>query len=50
MKTGEYEKELKFLYGKAIEEKNIRLALEILERGRAVGIENMNENTQGEEK
>ena len=41
MKQSEYEKELKMLYGKAIKQENINLALEILERGRAAGIEDM---------
>ena len=43
MKTKEYEKELKFLYGKAVEQKNVHLALEILERSRTLGIENIRE-------
>ena len=41
MKREEYEKELKFLYGKAIKQENVTLALEILERGRAAGIEDI---------
>ncbi|KKN16749.1 hypothetical protein LCGC14_0972860 [marine sediment metagenome] len=41
MKREEYEKELKFLYGKAIKQENVTLALEILERGRAERIEDI---------
>ena len=41
MKTEEYEKELKSLYELAIAQQNTHLALEILERGRAVGIEDI---------
>ena len=43
MKTEEYEKELKHLYSLAIKFDNVHLALEILERGRAIGIENIRE-------
>ena len=43
MKSAEYEKELKFLYGKAVEQKNVHLALEILERSRTLGIDNIRE-------
>ena len=43
MKTKEYEKELKALYELAIAQQNTHLALEILERGRTVGIENIRE-------
>ncbi len=42
MKTEEYEKELKVLYEKAIKLDNIALAFELLERGRAIGLENIN--------
>ena len=43
MEIEEYEKELKFLYGKAVEQKNVHLALEILERSRTLGIEKIRE-------
>ena len=41
MKRTEYEKELKFLYKMAHEQQNTTLALDILDRGRSLGIENM---------
>ncbi len=41
MKSEEYEKELKILYGKALKREEISLALEILERGRTMGIEDI---------
>lgn len=39
MDKKEYETELKVLYGKAIKQESFSLALEILERGRAIGLE-----------
>ncbi len=47
MKKDEYEKELKHLYGLAIKQEDVRTALEILERGRAFGIEDMKEEDDG---
>lgn len=41
MKRFEYETELKSLYGKAIKEKDFRLAFDILEAGRVMGLEGM---------
>ena len=44
MKTSEYEKELKYLYGMAIKQENISLALDILDRAVVHGIEDIREN------
>ena len=44
MKTDEYEKEVKILYRMAVEQKEVGLALTILEQARINGIENMKEN------
>jgi hypothetical protein len=46
MKSDEYEKELKFLYRMAIKQEDVGVALDILERGRAIGLENMEESDQ----
>ena len=43
MKRQEYKKELKFLYGMAVYQKNAGLALEILEKGREAGVEEIME-------
>jgi hypothetical protein len=43
MKREEYETELKVLYRLAIKGSNISLALEILNIGKAIGLEDMNE-------
>lgn len=41
MKRDEYETELKSLYGKAMKGQDFRLAFDILEAGRAMGLEGM---------
>ena len=46
MKREEYETELKALYAKAVEVGDLVLALDILERGRVVGIEDMCNNNK----
>lgn len=42
MKKDEYQKELKVLYAMAIEHKDVSMALELLERGRAGDVEDIN--------
>jgi hypothetical protein len=41
MKKDKYEAELKHLYGIAIKQEDVRNALDILERGREFGIDDM---------
>ncbi len=49
MKRDEYKTELKSLYGKAIESKDYRLALDILELGLAAGLEDICSNDDSSE-